>query len=119
MKIGELASRTGVSRDTIRFYERSGLLKNITRPFEWNNYKDYGAENVERIKIIKCLQKFGLTLKEGKDILQEKDDNVNIDAYRRKKASKKLEEIEKKINELEKVKNNLLELLNKRATSED
>ena len=115
MKIGELASRTGVSRDTIRFYERSGLLKNITRPFEWNNYKDYGDENVERIKILKCLKKFGLTLKEGKDILQEKDNNPNIDVYRREKAAKKLQEIEKKITELEEVKNNLLALLNNRT----
>ncbi|MEM8908401.1 MAG: MerR family transcriptional regulator [Bacteroidota bacterium] len=115
MKIGELASRTGVTRDTIRFYERSGLLKSITRPFEWNNYKDYGDENVERIKIIKCLKKFGLTLKEGKEILQEKDSNPNIDVYRREKAAKKLQEIEKKIAELEKVKNNLLAILNNTA----
>ncbi|MEL6835704.1 MAG: MerR family transcriptional regulator [Bacteroidota bacterium] len=112
MKIGELASRTGVSRDTIRFYERSGLLKNITRPFKWNNYKDYEEENVARIKIIKCLKKFGLTLKEGKEILQEKDNNPNIEVYRREKAAKKLQEIEEKIAELEDVKSNLLALLN-------
>lgn len=116
MKIGELAARTGVTRDTIRFYERSGLLKNITRPFEWNNYKDYGDENVERIKILKCLKKFGLTLKEGKDILQEKDNNPNIDVYRREKAAKKLQEIEQKIAELEKVKTNLLALLNNKPS---
>ena len=112
MKIGELAAKTGVSRDTIRFYERNDLLKNITRPFEWNNYKDYGEENVERIKILRSLKKFGLTLKEGKEILHEKDTNPNIEVYRREKAAKKLKEIEGKIDELIEVKNNVLALLN-------
>ena len=111
MKIGELASRAGVSRDTIRFYERNGLLINVTRPFEWNNYKDYGEENIKRIKIIKCLKRFGLTLKEGKEILEEKDKNPDIDTYRRKKAALKLKEIEQKIDELKEIKENLIGLL--------
>ena len=111
MKIGELASRTGVSRDTIRFYEGQGILINITRPFEWNNYKDYGEENVRRIKIIKCLKSFGLTLKEGKEILEEKDKNPDIESFRRKKAAVKLKEIDQKIDELKAIKEKLLKLL--------
>lgn len=111
MKIGELASRAGVSRDTIRFYERNGILTNITRPFEWNNYKDYGEENVKRIKIIKCFKQFGLTLREGKEILKEKDKNPDIDTYRRKKAALKLKEIEQKMDELSVIKENLIRLL--------
>ena len=111
MKIGELASRAGVSRDTIRFYERNGILTDITRPFEWNNYKDYGEENIKRIRIIKCLKRFGLTLKEGKEILEEKDKNPSIDTFRRKKAALKLKEIEQKIDELKEIKENLISLL--------
>lgn len=111
MKIGELASRAGVSRSTIRFYERNGILINISRPFEWNNYKDYGEENVKRLKIIKSFKRFGLTLKEGKEILEEKDKNPDIDAYRRKKVALKLKEIEQKIDELKEIKENLISLL--------
>jgi len=111
MKIGELASRAEVSRDTIRFYERNGILINISRPFEWNNYKDYGEENLRRIKIIKCLKKFGLTLKEGKEILEERDKHPSIESFRREKAIQKLKEIDQKIDELKTIKKNLIRLL--------
>ena len=63
MKIGELSKRASVSRDTIRFYEKHSLMVNVTRPNEWNNYKDYPEENLKRLLIIKCLKKFGFTRK--------------------------------------------------------
>ena len=69
MKVGALSKLSGVSRDTVRLYEKLGLLKNISRPYEYNNYKEYGEENVKRIHLIKQMQTFGITLKESKEIL--------------------------------------------------
>jgi len=70
MKIGEIAAKTGVSRDTIRLYDKLGLLGNVSRPFEFNNYKVYGDENIYRVKMVKEMQKIGLTLKECKGIIE-------------------------------------------------
>jgi DNA-binding transcriptional MerR regulator len=66
MKIGEIAAKTGVSRDTVRLYEKLGLLGEVSRPYEHNNYKEYGVENVYRIGMIKEMQRIGLKLKECK-----------------------------------------------------
>jgi DNA-binding transcriptional MerR regulator len=69
MKIGQIAEKTGVSRDAVRLYDKLGLLSNVTRPFEYNNYKDYGGENVYRIGMIKEMQRIGLKLRECKGVI--------------------------------------------------
>lgn len=111
MKIGELSKRASVSRDTIRFYEKHSLMVNVTRPNEWNNYKDYPEENLKRLLIIKCLKKFGFTLKECGDVLKEMDENPNKDEHKRKVAKLKLEEIDKQISDLISIKNTLIKVL--------
>jgi MerR family copper efflux transcriptional regulator len=69
MKVGQIAEKTGVSRDTVRLYEKLGLLGKVERPYEYNNYKEYGEENIYRIKMIKEMQRIGLTLKECKGVI--------------------------------------------------
>ncbi|MBQ4820194.1 MerR family transcriptional regulator [Aquimarina sp. MMG016] len=112
MKIGELSKQTGVSRDTIRFYEGKEMLTNITRPFEWNDYKDYSEENVKRIQIIKYLQRFSFKLKEIKELLDQKDANPNKCIDKSKIFRSKLQIIEKEIDELKKTRDALLEIIN-------
>lgn len=51
MKIGELSSATGVDTDTIRFYEKSGILQSPSR--QSNGYRAYGAEHVESLAFVK------------------------------------------------------------------
>lgn len=113
MRIGKLASLTHVSRDTIRFYEQKGLLKNITRPSQWNNYKDYGEENVKRIEIVIYLKKFSFTLTECKEILDLRDENPNDCLNRAELLSKKLEVIESKISELNETRDKLITIITK------
>ncbi|WP_299212741.1 MerR family transcriptional regulator [uncultured Aquimarina sp.] len=113
MKIGDLAKRTSVSRDTIRFYEGKGMLTNVTRPFEWNNYKDYGEENVKRIQIIKYLQRFSFTLKECKELLDQKDASTDGCINKSAAFQIKLVIIEKQIIELQKTRDALIEIMNK------
>lgn len=43
MRIGELCAKTGLSKETVRYYERQGLLENIPQPNRSNNYKVYSA----------------------------------------------------------------------------
>jgi MerR family Zn(II)-responsive transcriptional regulator of zntA len=64
MQIGELAQRVGVSPDTIRFYEKQGLLDDSLYSRHANNYRMYGEAAVERVLLIKQAKRFGFTLRE-------------------------------------------------------
>ena len=80
MRIGLIAEKAGVSRDTVRLYENMGLLTGITQPYEYNNYKEYSEENIERINIIRSMKNMGFSLKECKDVFTNiQDDNFDQD----------------------------------------
>jgi len=68
MRIGELAAQAGVNIQTIRFYERRGLLKNPHRLS--SGYRDYPPEIVKVVRFIKRTQKQGFTLQEIETLLQ-------------------------------------------------
>jgi MerR family transcriptional regulator, mercuric resistance operon regulatory protein len=68
MRIGELAARAGVNVQTIRFYERRGLLKPPKRSAA--SYRDYPADTLKIIQFIKRNQKSGFTLREIKGSLE-------------------------------------------------
>lgn len=60
--IGEVASRTGVSADTVRHYERKGLLRDVRR--DVNGYRLYPDDAIERIRVIRRALRIGFTLDE-------------------------------------------------------
>jgi DNA-binding transcriptional MerR regulator len=62
MKIGELARETGVSTQTIRFYEREGLLPMPARSA--NGYREYGESTIDEIQFIQECHAAGFTLRE-------------------------------------------------------
>jgi len=62
MRISELAARTGLSIDTIRFYEKMGLLDNAHGTRQPNGYRDYFETAVERLELIKNGRMAGFTL---------------------------------------------------------
>ena len=68
LRIGELAVRTGVSIDTVRFYERKRLLPRAPRT--GGGFRLFGAETIERIRFIKQAQDIGLSLDEIGQLLQ-------------------------------------------------
>lgn len=61
MRIGELAEAVGLSRDTLRFYEKRGLLRARRGA---NGYRDYPAEAVEWLRYLRLAQSLGFTLAE-------------------------------------------------------
>jgi MerR family transcriptional regulator, copper efflux regulator len=61
MRIGEIATATGISRDTLRFYEKRGLLRARRGG---NGYRDYPPEAVEWLRYIRTAQSLGFTLAE-------------------------------------------------------
>jgi DNA-binding transcriptional MerR regulator len=63
MRIGELARELRVSADTLRFYERSGLLPATAR--SENGYRDYGPDDVERIRLMLDLRRLDLSVSDA------------------------------------------------------
>ena len=111
MKIGEIASKTGVSRDTVRLYDKLGLLVNVTRPHEYNTYKEYGPENVYRIGMIKEMQRIGLKLKECKGVIDALvNDEMNVED-RKEFIRGKIDATKEKISSLKKIQSFLQEHL--------
>lgn len=68
MRIGELAARADVSIQTLRFYEREGLLRPPMRTPA--GYRSYAKSDLERVHFIRLCQGLGFTLREIHDLLQ-------------------------------------------------
>lgn len=113
MRIGEMVSRTGVSRDTIRFYERMGLLDTAAQPHLSNNYKEYSALAVRRIELIAHAKGLGFTLKEIAGVIAGwESDNLAPEEKSRLIAAK-ISEVESKAHSLSVLRGALQEALSK------
>lgn len=70
MRIGELAKRTGLSRDTIRFYERHGLIESVPDAEPTNTYRDYPDGLVEQLAMIVEAREAGLSVADLTELTQ-------------------------------------------------
>ncbi|WNZ27846.1 MerR family DNA-binding protein [Leptolyngbya sp. NK1-12] len=104
MLIGELANETGLSKDTIRFYEKLGLIEAKSRPAGTRTYMEFGPEMIERVVLITQGKSLGFTLHEIKHLINTwGNDSVPI-AEKLEVIDRKLEEIDGKICQLEEIK---------------
>lgn len=102
MLISELAQQAGVTPDTIRFYEKKGLLDNRHMERRGNNYKDYGSVALQRLHLISQSKCAGFTLSEIMQWLGEWDTLNPVE--RQEVLLAKVRQIEGRIAELEKMK---------------
>ena len=72
MKIGDLAKAAGTQAETIRYYEREGLLPAPLRTE--SNYRDYSEEHLQRLAFIRHCRSLDMTLEEIRALLRFKDD---------------------------------------------
>lgn len=70
MRIGQLAKLTGLSRDTIRFYERNGLIASAPSGDPTNSYRRYGHDCAERLGMIVAAREAGLSVADLKMLFQ-------------------------------------------------
>lgn len=98
LRTGELAERAGVNVETLRFYERKGLLPQPPR--RRSGYRQYPAEAVERIRFIKRTQELGFTLKEIDEMLGLRVEHGASCADVTQRIDAKLAEIARKIADL-------------------
>jgi len=102
LKIGQLAKKAKVKVETVRYYERRGLLPDPPR--RESGYRIYSEDDVTRIQFIKHAQKLGFTLNEVSELLSLRVDPDTTCADVRKRAEIKLNDIEGKIRALQQMK---------------
>jgi MerR family transcriptional regulator, copper efflux regulator len=109
MTIGRLSERTGVSIDTVRFYERKGLLPPPAR--RASGYREYHESDIDRLRFIRRSKELGFTLAEIGELLSLSGNRRGDMRGVRRKAEQRLQQVERKIEELQRVKGGLQKLI--------
>lgn len=99
LTIGKAAKAAGVGVETIRFYERQGLIEQPPRP-PTGGFRTYTDEAVRRIRFIRQAQELGFSLRETGELLALRTDGAADAGAVRERALAKLEAVEDKIERL-------------------
>jgi MerR family mercuric resistance operon transcriptional regulator len=108
LTIGHLAREAGINLETVRYYERQGLLPKPPRSA--SGYRLFPAEAARRIRFIRRAQELGFSLREIRELLSLRVSPTTKSAEIREKAEAKIGDIEAKIRSLESMKKSLLKL---------
>jgi Hg(II)-responsive transcriptional regulator len=109
MWISEAAQQAGVNVQTIRYYERRGLLP--SPPRRTSGYRELPADTVRRVRFIKRAQELGFSLDEVAELLQLRAVKPRNRTRVRRIAERRVEQIERKILELEALRKTLRALI--------
>lgn len=108
MLIGDLVKKTGLSKDTIRYYEKMGLIKVNKKERRENNYKEYSNDILVRLTLVKRLKLLGFTLNEISDVIDILLGETNPCAEILGTVDTKMDLIDQKIKELQEIKARLV-----------
>lgn len=109
LTIGELARHAGLSVETIRFYERNGIIAQPARPAA--GYRSYPPDVVAKLGFVREAKQLGFTLKEIRDLLALRDNPQTDAAAVRGRAAAKLAQIEDRIGQWQRMRVTLQDLL--------
>ncbi|MBH0063532.1 Hg(II)-responsive transcriptional regulator [Pseudoalteromonas sp. NZS71] len=112
--ISKIAKEIGINIETVRFYERKGLIKQPVKPLQ--GYRQYSTETVNRIRFIRRSQELGFTLSEIEGLLSLNDSPCN---QVEELAKKKLVAIQTKQADLLLLEKALLEHIGQCQSNED
>lgn len=105
LTIGQVAKQAGVGVETVRFYERQGLLQEPAR--KASGYRLFGPAAVARLRFIRRAKQLGFTLREIQDLLDLRADGDATRADVRRRAEDKIADIGAKIRDLERMRDAL------------
>src|SRR5215472_6587503 len=108
LSIGQVARRAGVGVETVRFYEREGLLSEPPR--RASGYRQYSEQVVTRLHFIKRAQKLGFSLKEINELLLLRVDAQTACEEVKQRAGAKIAEVERKLVELQHMRQALIQV---------
>lgn len=104
--IGELAARTAMTPDALRYYERLGVIAPVRRTA--GGYRVYTGETIERVRFIKQAQLHGLTLAEIRELLQvERRGGVGRCRRVQRLLQRKLAELDTRLMQLQEFRQSL------------
>lgn len=109
MRIGAAAEQAGVNVQTLRYYERRGLLPRAPRRV--SGYREFPDDAVRVVRFIKRAQDLGFTLDEVEELLRLRQDKRRDRVRIRKVAEQRMKQIDRKITELQAMKTALAHLL--------
>ncbi len=115
LTVSKLADQVGVSPDTVRYYERIGLLPEPDRSA--SGYRLYGDEAVQRLRLIKHAQRFGLRLEEVGELLQIRERGLCPCGHTRTLLERRMADLDEQIAALTGLKEDIAKLLDEAGPS--
>jgi DNA-binding transcriptional MerR regulator len=109
MKIGQVAADAEVTVDTVRFYERRGVLPAPER--RPSGYREYTPDAVQRIRMARALQQLGLTLDEIIDALRAHDAGDSAEGSQHWRLEAVIDRIDAKVADLQHTRRNVTDTL--------
>lgn len=108
LTIGRVAVLSGVGVETVRFYERQGLIEQPPR--RKSGYRDYPEDVVAQLRFIRRVKELGFTLREIKELLLLRQDPATLATDVRQRAEAKIAAIDAKIRSLSRMKEALVQM---------
>jgi len=109
LTVSKLADRAGTSSDTVRYYERIGLLPEPDRSA--SGYRMYGDDAVERVQFIKYAQRFGLRLEEIGELLQIRERGLCPCGHTRRLLERRLAELDDDMAAMARLRHDIAQML--------
>jgi DNA-binding transcriptional MerR regulator len=116
MRIGELSKRSGFTKDTIRFYEKLGLIALKKAGRNKYQFKDYPDAILKRLLAIRTIKDYGFTLQETLGILILSEEGVLQPERGIRYVQKKIARIEQQIAEMTTIKTRLQQIVDESTT---
>jgi DNA-binding transcriptional MerR regulator len=118
LSVSKVGAEVGLTADTIRYYEKAGLLPDPDRTS--SGYRVYDEDAIERLRFIKGVQRFGLRLREVRELLEVLDRGACPCGHAQALVERRLDEVDVEIAELSRVKEGLIRLAKElRSESQD
>ena len=99
MKIAEVSKQYGLSADTLRYYERNGLLPSVTR--NASGVRDYGEQDCARVQFVKCMRGAGVSIEALIEYMQLFEQGEHTAAARKTLLEEQRELVEKRIADMQ------------------
>lgn len=109
LTVSELADRSGVAADTVRYWERAGLLP--APPRSANGYRIYDPATTERVQFIRGAQRTGLRLREIRELLDIRDQGACPCGHTRRIVAQRIAELDDELARMRRLRLELLDLL--------
>ena len=114
LTVSKLAEQVGTSADTLRYYERIGLLPEPDR--SPSGYRLYGDDAVARVRFIKRAQRFGLRLDEIGELLEVREQGLCPCGHKRRMLERRVAELDEEIAALGRLRHDIQQMVDELPT---